>query len=232
MCVGFTEMVLKHGEIDRTSKELCTRQCSPAWWLSLGNLRLCEAENYIWRATRTNYPGEMKLDLNKKNYNRGHRAQNIGANLWFFSSIPSSPVLVAGGWERCRVRERGGKNCLISPAQCAGVQARGWLQTWHMVAALAPGRCLARVPCPMGLQDLGHLAVGWWFVILHGGGGAGSRAGFRDRLFFPGKWWELFCTHFSRFTAGPQRLAPPGVPRLSLLSWPKLWFFFSFCLLS
>lgn len=51
---------------ERGSRELCTWQRSPVWWLSLGYLWLCKAGKYVWRVTRTNYTGEMKLSWDKK----------------------------------------------------------------------------------------------------------------------------------------------------------------------
>lgn len=92
----------------------------------------------------------MKLDFNKKNYNRGHHAQNIGAYLRFFlhTLLPS----LSGRWVGS-VENKGGEKCLISRAQRAGVPVHGWLRSRDAAAALAaawqgslaPGGCRTSV---------------------------------------------------------------------------------------
>lgn len=179
------------------------------WQLSLGNFQLCEAEKFFWSVAKTNYPSEMELNLNKEKITVWVTAHKTLVQIWFFLCIvlPS----FSGRWvEECRVRESGvGKIALSAWCSMQGF----WVGVWSRV--------------PMGLQNLSLLAVSWGFVILPVGRGVGSRAGFRDRLFF---LWEMGA--LLRFTVGPRWLSPHGVPSLSLLSWPMLWFFFSFHSLS
>lgn len=137
-----------------------------------------------------------KWSWNRSNYNGVTIAKILVQILWF-SSLSSFPALVAGGWEMCTVRR--GKGAEEKPTHQPGTAYRSssmWLAP-DLAHCSCPGAWL--LPHPMGPQDLGYLAVGWWFVILVGDRGAGSRADFRDRLFFLGKWWELFCAFFWGF---------------------------------
>lgn len=154
----------------------------------------------------------------------GHSAQNISANLIFlFTLLPN----FSGRWV-ARVQSEGewcGENCFISLLQHEGVWVGVWLHTWHTVTATGPSPAWQR--CPWSCRtsailvlagDLSSslMAEGWGMELALETG-----CSFFER-------WELFCSHSLRFTVGPQCLSPHGVLSLSLLSWPMLWFSFSF----
>lgn len=75
-------------------------------------------------------------------------------------------ALVAAGGKDTGQGSR--KGCLISLTQHAGL---GCIADTNAGTTLAA--CLARIPLPMGIRDLGHLALGWQFVILPSSRGVG-----------------------------------------------------------
>lgn len=191
------------------------------WQFSFGNLWLCEAEKNFWRVAKTNWRNEAKL---KQQKTMGHCAQDIRANLILLFTLLLN---FSGRWV-ARVQsegEWGRENCLISLVQHAGVWMGVWLQTWHTVTALVPSS--AWQGCPWGSRTSAILLLAGdllSFLMAEGWGvelALGTGCSFFER-------WELFCSRSLRFTVGPQWLSPHGVPSLSLLSWPMLWFPFSF----
>lgn len=167
------------------------------WQLSFGNLWLCEAEKFFWSIAKANYPGEMKLNLNKEKIIIRVTVHKILVKIWFFF-VPSSPILwQVGGKSAEWGRVVGGKLLYQPGTACRGLSGCLAPDLAHCDCP-GPQHCLAKVP--MGLQNLSHLAVSWGFVILPDGRGVGSRAGFRDRLFFLWKMgallrslWKIYC---------------------------------------
>lgn len=97
-------------------------------------------------------------------------------NWWKFVISPSNSLYWVGGKGG---EQRRGK-CLIRLVQCAGFWMCGWHRYW--VLSNQSGFQLSTWPAAVSLAtlsqllrhtwDLGHLAIGWWFVMFHDGAGS------------------------------------------------------------